>query len=413
MIGVNYLPEKTGIGPYSAGLAEHLARRGHEVEVVTGLPSYPEWKVHESFRRLLWRNEVKEGVMVHRRWHYVPGSQTAVRRLLYEASFFLTGLSALFLRKPDLVVGVVPSLSGGAVARLVARHFGAPYVLIFQDLMGPAATQTGLSGAHRVAALVKTVERRIASKAARVGVIAEGFRPYLESLGVDPERIFRLRNWSRVADPTEDRATTRKELGLAPDQIVCLHAGNMGHKQDLANILECALLASGANLTLEFILLGDGNQRQSLQELASGHDLRNLRFLPLQSDEAFSNVLAAADILLLNQRPGVAEMSLPSKLTAYLAAQRPIVAAVDQNSESAREVTEAGAGIIVPPGKPEALLRSLAQLALDKALRDRLGRRGRDHASTTLSSSCALPPIEEFLTSVISTRGRSGSDGHQ
>lgn len=400
IIGMNYTPEQTGIGPYTAELAAHMVNIGNEVEVVTGLPSYPEWRIHDSFRRIAWRNELLDGVNVHRCWHYVPKSQTALRRLAYEATFLLTGLSFIRLPKPDLVVGVIPTLSGGVLAHLAARWFKVPYALIFQDLMGPAATQTGVSGASRIATLVRSVERHLASRAAAVGIIAEGFRSYLESLGVESGRIHRIRNWTRAKRPTEDRSTMRKRLGLSDNQVACLHAGNMGHKQGLENVLECAKLAKTGKSNLHFILMGDGNQRQKLEHLTSSYGLQNVEFLPLQSDDEFSNVLVAADILLLNQRSGVSEMALPSKLTAYLAAQRPVVAAVERDSETARELIEANAGIVIEPQDPKALLAVLTALGSDRKLQETLGNNGRVHASETLSAAAGLAMLEELITSL-------------
>jgi len=133
ILGINYSPEETGIAPYTAGLAEHLASRGYSVCAVTGLPSYPQWRVYDGDWRVLWKRESINGVDVRRRWHYVPSRQSAIRRGLYEGTFLFTGLSALALPRPDAVLGIVPSLSGGLLARLAARRFGVPYGLIFQD----------------------------------------------------------------------------------------------------------------------------------------------------------------------------------------------------------------------------------------------------------------------------------------
>lgn len=401
IIGVNYSPEQTGIGPYTAALATYLAHRGHGVDVLTGLPSYPEWRVHSSFRRVIWSNDEQHGVRVHRRWHYVPHTQSAVRRLAYETTFLLSGLSFIKLDKPDLVVGVIPTLSGGVLARLAARRFRTRYALIFQDLMGPAASQTGVAGASRVAKLVTSVERHVAAHAAAVGIVAEGFRPHLEKLGVDAKRIHRVRNWARVSNPTEDRETTRKQLGLDETNIACIHAGNMGHKQGLENIVECARYSEVREPNLRFIFLGDGNQRAELEELAAGFGLLNLQFLPLQSEEAFANILAAADILLINQRAGVTEMALPSKLTSYLAAGRPVVAAVESESETARELMAAKAGIVVPPDDPQAVLSALKHLSTDQATYERLGSNGKTHAQEFFSASAALFVLEEFLTHAV------------
>ena len=111
IIGINYRPEPSGIGPYTAGLAEHLAARGDEVTVITGLPSYPGWRLMPGTPRRLLATEHLDGVTVIRAANYVPASQTAAKRALYEGTFGLTGLIAsLRLSRPDAILGVIPSL---------------------------------------------------------------------------------------------------------------------------------------------------------------------------------------------------------------------------------------------------------------------------------------------------------------
>lgn len=397
IFGINYSPEQTGIGPYTAGLARHLSRKGHVVEVLTGLPSYPEWKVHEGFRWTIWRTQVEDEVTVHRRWHYVPRRQSAAHRLAYEASFLVTGLSSMTFSRPDLILGIVPTLSGGVLARIASRRFHAPYALILQDLMGPAVSQTGVSGAQRVASVVTRVERSISKHAMAVGIVAEGFRRHLHSLGVEPERIQRVRNWARIGEPTQNRATTRKQLGLPEDHVLCVHAGNMGHKQGLENIVHCARLAQPTESKVCFILMGDGNQSAKLKTLAASLNLKNLHFLSLQTDEQYCNVLHAADILLLNQRAGVSEMSLPSKLTSYMASGRPVIAAVERESEAALELTASEAGIVIDPNNPEALLSTVLDLIKAPELREVLGNNGRTHAANALSERGALINLENII----------------
>ncbi len=147
IVGINYRPELTGIGPYTAGLAEHLARRGDRVTVITGLPHYPDWRLARGTRRQPWFTEMVGDVHVIRAAHYVPRAQSALRRAMYEATFGLTGiLAALTVPRPDAIVGIVPSLSGGVLARASAERSGAPYGILFQDLIGPAARQSGVPG---------------------------------------------------------------------------------------------------------------------------------------------------------------------------------------------------------------------------------------------------------------------------
>ena len=89
-----YAPDETGIGPYTARLAEHLAARGYDVTAVTGMPHYPSWRVHEAYRGKSSVREVRNGVRLLRRRHYVPSTERgAMQRALYEASFFASGLA--------------------------------------------------------------------------------------------------------------------------------------------------------------------------------------------------------------------------------------------------------------------------------------------------------------------------------
>jgi colanic acid biosynthesis glycosyl transferase WcaI len=404
--GISYAPEETGIAPYTTGLAEHLASRGHQVTVVTGVPSYPQWRVYPEYRRVLRVRELRGGVEIRRVRNYVPHRQTTLRRGLYETSFLLGGMAVLGMPSPDAVVGVVPSLSGGVLARAAARRLGCPYGLIFQDLIGPAASQSGV-GAGRIAGLIGGAEAWIARGAAAVGIIAEGFRPYLESLGVAPHRVHRVRNWLHVDEPALSRTTVRHRLGLPIDALVCLHAGNMGYKQGLANVIECARLAVDAEPRLLFVLMGDGNQRQLLVDLAQRYRLPNLRFLPIQPAELFTSVLAAADMLLVNQRASVTNMSLPGKLTSYFASGRPLVAAVSPQSETARELMATDTGVLVTPDEPELLLEAIRKLAADPDRQDELGSAGGRYARTALSGDQALAG----LTALVETIAASSTGG--
>lgn len=391
-VGINYEPEETGIAPYTTGLVRHLADRGHEVTVVTGLPSYPRWRVEKGYRGRIASRERRGGVDVHRRWHYVPRRQSAVRRIAYEASFAAAGAWAPRQRPPDVVLGVVPSLSGGVLARRYANRFGVPYAVLFQDLVGRAAAQSGVDGAARVAGVAGRIESWVARDATSIGIIAEGFRRHLEACGVDPARIHRVRNWVHVGEPMIDRGSMRRRLGLPLDATICLHAGNMGYKQGLDNVVECARLAEETSLL--FVLMGDGSQRAHLERAAV--DLP-VRFLPIQEESIFPSVLAAADILLVNQRASVTDMSLPGKLTSYFHAGRPVVAAVSAESETRREMDRAKAGLCVPPDEPAALLAAIGEMARDVSRRDELGDKGRTYARDVLGRAACVADLEKLV----------------
>jgi glycosyltransferase involved in cell wall biosynthesis len=405
IVGINYAPEETGIAPYTTGMARHFSSRGHDVRVLTGVPHYPSWRADQHYRRGIWWSECDGDIRLRRARHYVPARQSAARRGAYEASFLLSGLGGLGRERPDAIIGVVPSLSGGVLARLASRRFGAPYGLLFQDLMGRAAAESGVEGARGVAGAVRAAEAWSARGASAVAVIAAGFRPYVESLGVAPQAVFRVRNWVHIAEPDAPAAETRQRFGLPEDAFIALHAGNMGYKQGLENVIECARRARDAAAGVLFVLMGDGNRRAVLEQLAAQHALDNVRFLPIQPEHEFSNLLASADVLLVNQAGSVTDMSLPGKLTSYFFAGKPVVAAVADLSETAAEVRAAGAGVLVRPDDPAALLRALLELAGQPERSTQLGEAARAYAHANLTAEASLRDYEAFVAAVAGASG--------
>ncbi|HEY8173461.1 MAG TPA: glycosyltransferase, partial [Dehalococcoidia bacterium] len=400
IISNNYAPEETGIAPYSTALAQHLVRSGYDVTVIAGMPHYPQWRVAPAYGGRPFSSERHNGVDVLRAWQYVPSRQSAPQRALHDITSLFGALQALRIDAPDAVIGVVPPLGGGLLARAAAARFGVPYGLVFQDLVGPGIAQSGVAGG-RIASGARALERWAVARASAVAIIAEGFRPYVESLGVPPGRIARVRNWSHVDAPSADRAEMRARLRILEDAFVCMHAGNMGNKQRLENIIECAQLAAGDASSPLFVLMGDGNRRPALESMVAQLRLPNLRMLALQPRETFVDALAAADVLLVNQQASVVDMSLPSKLTSYFAAGRPVVAAVAPSSETAREIVASGAGVVVPADDPTSLLRTLRMFAEQRGLSADLGARGRAYVTRTLSPEACLRGYAPFLDALV------------
>jgi exopolysaccharide biosynthesis WecB/TagA/CpsF family protein len=393
IVGINYRPETSGIAPYTTDFAEHLAAAGHSTTVITGFPHYPAWRLQHGESR--WRaTEIRSGVRVLRRRHYVPRSQSAARRAMYEGSFLVHGALSR-TERPDAVFGVIPSLSGGLLARFFAARARAPYGLIVQDLMAPAARQSGIRGGTRVAGATAFAERWAMARAHTVATASESFRPYLRELGVDEHRILDLPNWTHVGLPTADRAATRERLGWPPDRTVVLHAGNMGLKQGLEQVIEAARRADSLGAPSLFVLMGDGSQRTALESKARG--VQRIRFLPFQPEDEVPDVLNAADVLLVSERASVIDMSLPSKLTSYFAAGRPIVGAVPAAGSTAREIVRSRAGVIIPTGDPDTLNSIVAELQADPQRVEALGSAGRAYAASALDLGTARARMDLVL----------------
>lgn len=392
VVGINYAPEHTGIAPYTTQACEHLAASGAEVLVLAGVPHYPHWSVPAPYRRRLRMDEGRDGVQVRRLRHTVPAQQSARSRATYEATFGAHVVAQRLPWTPDVVLAVVPSLFGAAAAATLARRAGTPLVVWVQDLMGPAAAQSGISGGGRIAQATTGLERRVLRSARDVVVVSGAFRPYVEAAGVPAGRVHLVPNWTHVAPATQDRAAVRARLGWGADEVVALHSGNMGLKQGLDNIVAAARLASPP---VRFVLMGDGNQRAELERLGSG--VPALQFLPPADSADFPDVLTAADVLLVNERASAVDMSLPSKLTSYFSAGVPVVAAVPAGGGTAAEVQRSGGGVLVPPDDPRRLVEEVARLGGAADERAAMGQAGARHAQQHLAKEASLQRLEDLL----------------
>lgn len=404
IVGINYAPEHTGIAPYTTELAEHLATQ-HDVVVLTGVPHYPHWSVAPEHRR--WRSEeVRNGVRVIRHRHLVPRKPRALSRAGYELSY-ATRVLAARTRRPDVVLAIVPTLFSAQAAAALARRAKAPLGVVVQDIMGNAAEQSGTSGGSKVAGLIRPVERRVLTASSGIAVIHERFAQSLSSTySIDDDKLTVIRNWTHVRPWEGDPRAVRHLLG-ADDETVVLHTGNMGVKQNLENVVEAAFLADQRRLPVRFVLMGDGNQREHVAEVARG--VERLTLLEPVDSETYPAMLAAADVLLVNERPGMAEMSVPSKLTSYLSSGRPVLAATDAGSATAQEVLRSGGGRLVPPGAPATLLEAVLGLRAAPQQGAVLGETGRLYAQSELLASGSLSKYEAWIEILVSRSRRAAT----
>ena len=284
-------------------------------------------------------------------------------------------------------------------ARLTPKR---PSLVIWvQDIYTLGLQETGEGGGFS-AAVMRAVEGRTLRAADRVVVIHERFATYVEEhFGVPQASVEVIRNWTHLPElPNIGPLAAKKALGWPTDVTVAVHTGNMGLKQGLENVVDAARLAHGSSAPVLFVLIGNGSERKALQARARG--FHSIRFTGPLDDHDYGLALAAADVLIVNEKPGVSAMAVPSKLTSYFHAGRPVIAAADPDGITASEIAMSGAGVVVPPGQPEALLDTVIALGADPEKRVRLGANGKRFRESELDQRVA---IERWASLVRSMEG--------
>lgn len=401
VLGINYAPEMVGIGPYTAGMAQFLVQVGHSVTVVCAKPYYPQWKVDPAFAMRGRLTSAEQGVRVVRVPTYVPSQPNGIRRLAHHMSFAARAELAMIAEtrrsKPDVVIGIAPSLISMIAARDAARRAGAKLWLHIQDFEVEAAFATGLMRDKGSLANAARKFENWAIEADRVSTISPQMCAKLIQKGVPRERIVEFRNWANIDEvvPLEGSSRYRAEWGIDRPHVA-IYSGNIANKQGIEIVVDAARLLSHRK-DLAFVVCGNGPNRLKLAESSAGLD--NIHFHDLQPRERLSDLLGMASIHLLPQIAGAADLVLPSKLTNMLASGRPIVATALPRTGLADEVE--GCGIVTPPGDAAAFAKGIESMLGDPALLERMGRAARQRAEAYWSRDAILVAFHDNLRSLV------------
>jgi len=400
--GLNFWPEPVGIGKYTGELAYWLAAQGYEVRVITSPSYFPEWKVENN----RYRVETANAVCITRCPLWVPRHPSGLTRLVHLASFALSSLPVVMgqLRwQPDAVMTVAPAFFCAPVSLLFRSlcRDQPKTILHIQDFELDAAFELGLLKGRIIRQIAEQGERWLLRGFDQVSSISVRMQQRTISKGVAPSRALVLPNWIDVQrirpHSISERKINpyRKELRIGNEMVVAMYSGSMNKKQGL-EVLVATIKLLKHRKDIVWLLAGEGpSKRQLLIEL-KGYG--NVKILPLQPAERINDWLNSADIHLLPQKAGAADLVLPSKLLGMMASGRPVVAGAAADTELGKLVDQCG--LRVSPDDDEAFAQAVGKLCDDPNLRNRLGGQGRSEAVQRFSVESVLPLFENALSDV-------------
>jgi colanic acid biosynthesis glycosyl transferase WcaI len=399
----HFAPDTAPTGTVMTRIVDELAGLGHELHVVTSLPWYRSHRIEPGWGGRLIRTERTSWGSITR-VHPFPGDDKAnlARRaagfLAFSALALVAGLRAGgWFSKADAVFAMSPPLTLGTTGWLVGAGRRAALLFNIQDVFPDAAVRTGAISNRRLIRLAAWLERFSYRRAAAVTVLSEDLRANVAAK-LRPDEAQRFHVISNFVDtdaivPADRMTTYRSELGFG-EEIVVLYAGNVGFSQSL----DLVVAAARACPDIGFVVNGDGAARRELEAAARG--IPNLRFVGYQPVERLPEVLATGDIHVVPLRAGLGNVSVPSKTYSSLAAGRPVVAAIDPDTEVPRLIAAADAGISVPPDDPEAFIDAIRLLADDPDRRRRHGSDGRGWVIANASPSAVGAAYAQLIDQI-------------
>lgn len=383
--------------------ARELKKLGHEVEVLTGFPNYPEGKLYPGYRLRLFQREMIDGIPVIRVPLYPSHDGSSVKRVLNYLSFAVSAavLGTLLVKRADVVYVYHPPATVALPAIMLKLLRRIPFVYDIQDLWPDTLAATGMLNNRIILNCIGLWCRLTYAVAAHIAVLSPGFKKLLRLRGVPEDKVSVIYNWcdeDNIASVDRPRAAGQEKAMAGRFNVV--FAGTMGKAQALDAVLDAAAIVAASVPQAQFVFVGGGIDVERLKEKKELAELENVLFLPRRPMTEIGAVLSIADVLLVHLKDDpLFEITLPSKIQAYLAVGRPILVGVRGNA--AELVENAHAGLACVPEDAESIAKAVikfAEMAPDE--REEMGQNGVKFYREELSLSVGVRKFEALFESV-------------
>lgn len=372
-------------------LCEQLATE-YSVTVITGRlrerEGDPDYELRNGVEIIRLHSTSFDRSSLHRRAaNYVTYLLRALRR----------GISA---SRPDVVLCMTDPPLVGDVAYLVARRFRRPFVVVNQDVFPEIAVNLGRLRQPLLIAVLRTMIGFYLRRADRLVAIGPVMKERLVAKGARSEQIEVIPNWVDTDAVTPQARDNRwsREHDLV-DRFVVMHSGNIGHAQNLDVLIEAVTMLDDLE-RLSVVLVGTGARVAHTRELSQALGADRVEFLPFQPRARISESLSSADVHFVGLTHGLGGFVVPSRLYGILAAGRPVLAAVDGDSETGLLVQEIGCGLIVPPARPDLVADAIRSLARGDHDLEAMGQRGRTYVESHGNLQGAVARYRQLLLDV-------------
>lgn len=330
-------------------LAAEWKRQGHDVEVLTQVPSYPFDKIFDGYKNKTYQNTREFNDIPVHRVSTIFGYNTSVKRKVLNYLHFalLTSIWALWNgRKFDKVFVYHTAALTMASAVVPLKWLWRKSVTIWtQDLWPDAVWGFGFKPSKWKSALLNAFVRFIYARCDRITVSCRRYVKRIKELtGRDAE-------WVPQWEPTEMNLPAKDSGG----KVVFMFAGNMGVPQDLPNVIEGFVKAGLPDA--ELWLVGGGVMFKPLKEKYG--EANGVRFCGRQARAEMPNWFAKADALIISLTDQYS-LTLPGKFQTYIKTGRPLLGFI--NGEARELIEENDIGFTAAPDDIDAISSAYRRL---------------------------------------------------
>lgn len=381
-------------------LAETLVDRGHQVEVLTGNPNYPQGKFYKGYGYLK-KVECYKGAKIVRVPIIPRGKNNkfmlALNYISYAVSASFFGL--IYCRKKyDLIlVFQMSPITMGLPAVLLKFFRKVPIFFWVQDLWPESVSAVMPVRNDFFLRILDPVVNLIYKNCDRILIQSRAFLPAIEKYGIDRTKILFFPNSAERLYTPKNPSDEFPEKFLVPKGFNIMFAGNIGIAQDFESIIEAAEITK-ENKEINWVIIGDGSRHSWIEEEISRRGLANSVYLlgrfPVERMPYFFSL---ADVMLVSLKDEyIFSLTIPSKVQSYMACSKPILASV--KGEGARVVKESGSGLTCLPEDPTELATTVMKFySMEKSELESMGKSGRSYFEENFEENMLLDKFEDWV----------------
>lgn len=401
--GINYFPEKVGIGKYNFEMSTWLGQNDFDVKVITANKYFPEWRVEKNN----YSKEYIKGVEVIRCPLWVPKNPNGFTRIIHFLSFAITSFLPLarnIFLQPNLIILISPSILF-APSLLFLKLFLSKKIKTWihvQDFEVDAAFKLKILKGNFLKNLILLLEKKILYQFDILSTISKDMITKAQKKGLDKRKLFLLSNWidfdslKRSSNMSEVTRKVKYFRQIFKNKIVLMYSGSMNKKQNFDLLVKCIKSLKDYKNIL-WVISGEGSSKKKF--INAVKDFKNVKIYDLQPTYFLNTWLKFADIHLLPQKKGINDLVLPSKIIGILASGRPVIATTSRESELGKYVSDAG--ICVENNEYQNFRKAILKLSNNKYLRKKLGNKGYTLSKKFFNKKIILTNLKDQINKLI------------
>ncbi len=380
-------------------LCQELQNRGHEVVVLTGKPNYPRGEFMSGYTFFNKNEENYNGIKVYRTLLIPRGNGSSIRLICNYISFAFFASLRIFSIHEKFDRIIVYQLSPATVGfpGIIAKwKFKANLYFYIQDLWPESLVDAGGINSKLIFNAVNVMMNFFYNKSSQIWVQSSGFFDYLNNKGIDKSKIKLLPN--TVESFYKPEIVLQKYKACFPSGFNIVFAGNIGVAQDFDSIINSAKILKEKNISVNWVIIGDGREKSKIIEKIQKLDLiKQFHFFGFFPTTEMPFFFACADALLISLKSSnIFSLTIPSKLQSYLACGKPIIGNVD--GVAASIIQESNSGLCSSSGDYFQLAHNVELLSRKDANEIKeYGKNAHNYFKNNYERNLVYVKLEEYL----------------